>query len=52
LIVDEKNEFDQVVLLGNNFTIKYEQLLNAHNEGQCDMVSIKNLTTTSKDINI
>jgi len=34
LITDEKGEFDQdVLVLGNNFKIEYEQLLEAYNRG-------------------
>jgi hypothetical protein len=31
---------------GNNFTMKYEQLLEGYNGRQCDMVFINNVTTT------
>ncbi len=49
LIVDGEGEFDQnVFVLGNNFRIEYDQLLKAYNEGQCVMLLIKNVTTTSK----
>jgi hypothetical protein len=34
--------------LNNNFRTKYEQFLEAYNGGQCAMVLIKNVTTTSK----
>jgi hypothetical protein len=45
-----KGEFDQdVFVLGNNFKTKYEELLEAYNEGQCVMVLIKNVTTASKE---
>jgi hypothetical protein len=37
-----------VFALGNNFKIEYDQLLEAYNEGQCVMLLIKNVTTTSK----
>ncbi len=49
LVVDGEGEFDQNILaLGNNFIIKYEQLFEAYNEGQCTMVLVKNVTTTLK----
>jgi hypothetical protein len=49
LIIDGKNEFDQdVLVLGNNFRIEYEQLLEAYNGGHCAMVLIKNVITTTK----
>jgi len=49
LITHGEGEFDKnVFVLGNNFRIKYEQLLEAYNGGQCAMVLIKNVTTTSK----
>jgi hypothetical protein len=47
LIIDGKDEFDQdIFVLGNNFKIEYEQLLEAYNGGHCAMVLIKNVTTT------
>jgi len=47
--VDGKGEFDENILaLGNNLKIEYEQFFEAYNEGQCVMVSIKNVTTPSK----
>ncbi len=49
LIVDGKGEFDQNILaLGNNFRIQYEQLLKAYNGGHCGIILIKNVTTTAK----
>jgi len=49
LIIDGEGEFDQDVLtLGKNFIIKYEQLLEAYNGSHCTMVLIKNVTTTIK----
>jgi hypothetical protein len=49
LIANGKGEFDQGILtLGNNFKIYYDQLLEAYNGGQCVMLLIKNVTTTSK----
>ncbi len=49
LIVDGDGEFDQnVFALGNNSRVEYDQLLKAYNEGQCVMLLIKNVTTTSK----
>ncbi len=53
LIIDGESEFDQnVFLLDNNFRTKYEQLFEVYNGGQCVMVLIKNVTTTSKEIDI
>jgi len=47
LITDREGEFDQnIFAFGNNFKTKYEQLLEAYNEGHCAMVLIKNVTTT------
>jgi hypothetical protein len=34
--------------MGNNFKTKYEQFLETYNGGQCKMVLIKNVATTSK----
>jgi hypothetical protein len=49
LISYGKGEFEQNILVfGNNFIIKYEQLLEAYNGGHCGMVLIKNVTTTTK----
>ncbi len=49
LIVDGEGEFDQdVLILGNNLRIKYEQLLESYNGGQCVIVLFKNMMTTSK----
>ncbi len=49
MIVNGKGEFDQDVLaLGNNFKIQYEQLLKAYNGGHCGIILIKNVTTTTK----
>jgi hypothetical protein len=48
-IANGEGEFDQdVLILGNNFRTKYEQLLEAYNVGQCVMVLIKNVTKFSK----
>ncbi len=39
LIANGEGEFDQdIFVLGNNFRTKYEQLLEAYNEGHCAMV--------------
>jgi hypothetical protein len=35
-------------MMGNNFKLKYEQVLEAYNKGQCAMVLIKNMLATSK----
>jgi hypothetical protein len=49
LIVYGEGEFDQNLLaFGNNFKTKYEQFLEVYNGGHCEMVSIKNVTTTTK----
>jgi hypothetical protein len=48
LIANGKGEFDQDVAFGNNFKAKYEQFFEVYNGGQCAMVLIKNVTTTSK----
>jgi hypothetical protein len=49
LIVDGESEFIQDVLtFANNFKTKYDQLLEVYNGGQCVMLLIKNVTTTSK----
>jgi hypothetical protein len=48
LIVNGEGEFDQdIIALGNNFKIEYEQLLETYNGGHCAMVLIKNVTTTT-----
>jgi hypothetical protein len=50
LIANGKGEFDQdIFVLGNNFKIEYEQLLEACNGGQCAMFLVKNVTTTTRD---
>ncbi len=42
MITNEEGEFDQdVIAMGDNFKLKYEQLLEAYNEGQCAMILIK-----------
>jgi len=42
LIIDWEGEFDQnVIVLGNNFKIEYEQFFKVYYEGQCVMVLIK-----------
>jgi len=49
LIANGESEFNQYIfVIGNNFTLKYEQLLEAYNEGQCAMVLIKNVKIISK----
>jgi hypothetical protein len=49
LIANGKGEFHQDILaLGNNFKTEHDQLLEAYNGGQCVMLLIKNVTTTSK----
>ncbi len=49
MITNEEGEFDQdIIAMGNNFKLKYEQLLEAYNRCQCAMVLIKNVATTSK----
>jgi hypothetical protein len=49
MIINGEGEFDQDVLtMGNNFKLEYEQLLEAYNKGQCAMVLIKNMVATSK----
>ncbi len=49
LIVNGKCEFDQDVLaFGTNFKTKYELFFETFNGGQCVMVLIKNVATTSK----
>ncbi len=51
LIAEEEGEFDQdVFILHNDFKIEYDQLLEAYNGGQCAMLLIKNVTTTSKGV--
>ncbi len=50
MTTDGKCEFDQnVFAFGNNLKTQYEQLLEAYNGGQCGMVLIKNVTTTTKE---
>ncbi len=45
MIINGEGEFDQnVLMMGNNFKMKYDQLFKVYNEGQCAMV--KNVTTT------
>jgi hypothetical protein len=45
-----KGEFHQdVFAFGNNFKTEYEKFLKPYNEGQCVMVLIKNVATTSKE---
>jgi hypothetical protein len=49
LFTHGEGEFDEnIFVLNNNFRLKYEQLLQAYIGGQCGMVLIKNVTTTSK----
>lgn len=49
LMITNEGEFDQdVIAMGDNFKLKYEQLLEAYNGCQCAMVLIKNVATTSK----
>ncbi len=49
LIANGESEFDQnVFAFDNNFKVEYEQLFEAYNGGQCAMVLIKNVTTTSR----
>jgi hypothetical protein len=49
MIINGEGDFDQDVLtMGNNFKLEYEQLLEAYNRGQCAMVLIKNMVVTSK----
>ncbi len=49
MIVDGEGEFHQNILtLGNNFKIEYEQLLEVYNGSHCRMDLIKNVTTTTK----
>jgi len=49
LIVDGKNEFDQVILaFGKKIRTKYEQLLEAYNEGHLRNGFNQNVTTTTK----
>jgi len=49
LIANGEGEFYKNVLaLGNNFKIEYDQLLEVYNGGQCVMLLIKNVTITSK----
>jgi hypothetical protein len=50
LVINGECEFDQdVIPFGNNFRTQYEQLLEAYNGGQCGMVLINNMTTTTKE---
>ncbi len=45
-----KGEFDQNILIfGNNFRTKYEQLLEAYNGSQSFMILIKNMTKLKGD---
>jgi hypothetical protein len=49
LIPNGKGEFDyDVLVLSNNFRIKYDQMFEAYNGNQCVMILIKNVTTTLK----
>jgi hypothetical protein len=49
MIINGEVWFDQDVLtMGNNCKLKYEQLLEAYNRRQCAMVLIKNMVATSK----
>lgn len=49
LMIIDGRKFDQDVLaMGNNFKLEYEQLLKAYNGGQCTMVLIKNVVAISK----
>jgi hypothetical protein len=49
LIANGEGEFDKdVFVMGNKFKIKYEQLHQIYNGGQCIMVLIKNVTITFK----
>jgi len=51
LIVDRKGEFDRnIIALGNNFKIEYEQLLKVYNGSQCVIVLIKNVITKRRSI--
>jgi hypothetical protein len=44
-----EGEFNQdVFVMGNNFKIKYEQLLETYNASQCIMVLLKNVIGTYK----
>jgi hypothetical protein len=44
-----EGEFNQdVFVMGNNFKIKYEQLLETYNVGQCIMVLLNNVIGTYK----
>jgi hypothetical protein len=46
MIVNKEGKFNKDVLaMGNNFIIKYEQLMETYNERQYTMVLIKNLAT-------
>jgi len=46
MIVDGEDEFNQnVLVLGNQFKIEYNQLVEAKNYGRCAMVLVKNVTT-------
>jgi hypothetical protein len=45
MIIDGESEFDQdVLMMGNKFRMKYDQLFKVYNGGQCAMV--KNVITT------
>jgi hypothetical protein len=47
MIANGEGELNQdVLVLGNQFKIKYDQLVEAKNYGQCAMVLVKNVTTT------
>jgi hypothetical protein len=49
MIIIGEGEFDQdVLIMGNNFKLEYEELLEAYNRRQCAMVLIKNMVATSK----
>jgi len=48
LIADGEGEFDQILVLVNNFIIEYE-LFEAYNGGHYGMVLIKSLTTMKGD---
>jgi hypothetical protein len=46
MIINEKGKFNKdVLVMGNNFIIKYEQLPEAYNGGQYTMILIKNFAT-------
>jgi hypothetical protein len=47
MIADGESEFNQnILVLGNQFRIEYDQLVEAKNYGRCVMVLVKNVTTT------